>query len=324
MSRVQTLARRAAGAGLAALAALGVAEAAPVPASPAAAKPSHASATKAAAASTTKGMEWVPTHEEALTRAKKEHKLVLLDFYTDWCGWCKRLDKDVFAQDSFVKAADGVLAVKVNAEKRPDLAQRYQVNSYPKLFFLNSEGVTVERIRGYLSLMDFTDRVNAVKAGDTEFARLRTEAMDPTNLPAIYRFARYLSDDRQHEPGIQYWQQVHDLSLQQLFQNPSAQAPMNYHREALVELANGYLAVGLDDAARQNYDEVLRVYSDNPMSASAALLGLAKIELKKPAGKAKGTEYLTRVAKEYAGTPAAAEAAGIMRSMQAAPAAAAK
>ena len=317
MIRVQTLARRAAGAGVAALAALGVAEAAPASASPAPAKPAAAAPAKSGAASTTKVMQWVDSHEEALVRAKKERKLVLLDFYTDWCGWCKRLDKDVFAQDSFLKAADGVLAVKINAEKRPDLAQRYQVNSYPKLFFLNSDGVTVERIRGYLSLADFTERVNAVKAGNTEFARLRNEAMDPANLPAIYRFARYLSDDRQHEPGIQYWQQVHDLSLQQLFQSPGAQAPMNYHRESLLELAHGYAAVGLDDVARQNYDEILRVYADNPMSASAAVLGLGKLELKKPTGKAKGTQYLDRVVKEYAGTPAAAEAAGMLRSMQA-------
>lgn len=323
MTPVQTLARRAMGTGAASLAALGMSLGAPAAsASPAAASPAPAAAkaapaaAKAAPAAAQKGMVWVDVYDEALARAKKEKKLVLLDFYTDWCGWCKRLDRDVFSQQSFITAADGVIACKINAEKRPDLAMRYQVSSYPKLFFLNSDGVTIERIKGYLSLDDFTNRVTSVKSGDTEYTRLRQDAMDPMNLPAIYRFARYLSDDRQHEAGIQYWQQVHDLSLQQLFENPTSLGPMNYHREALVELGRGYEAAGIEEAARRQFDEVLRVYPDNPMSAADALVGLARLELKKPSGQAKAAQFLDKVLTEYPGTPAVAEAARLKQSLQ--------
>lgn len=268
-----------------------------------------------AASPATKGLAWIPTYEEALQKAKKEKKLILLDFYTDWCGWCKRLDADVFAKDSFIQAADGVLGVKVNAEKLPQLAQRFQVNSYPRLFFVNSDGVTVERIKGYLSLADFTEKVQAVKRGDTEYARLRDAAMDPTNLPAILRFAQYLSEAGQPDKAIEYWQQVHDLSLQQLFQNPSAPGPMSFHRQSLLELGRGYTSAGLDDAARRQYEEVLRVYPDDPMFAGSALIGLARVEMKHPGGHAKARAHLDRVIKEYPGTPNVAEAMRMKQSL---------
>ena len=269
----------------------------------------------AAAAPAAKGLAWIPTYEEALQKAKKEKKLVLIDFYTDWCGWCKRLDADVFTKDSFIQAADGVLGVKVNAEKLPQLAQRFQVNSYPRLFFVNGDGVTVERIKGYLSLADFTEKVQAVKRGDTEYARLRDGAKDPTNLPAILRFAQYLSEAGQPDKAIEYWQQVHDLSLQQLFENPNAAGPMSFHRQSLLELGRGYTAAGLDDAARRQYEEVLRVYPDDPMSAGSALLGLARVEAKRPAGEAKARAYLDRVVKEYPGTPFVSEALRMKQSL---------
>ncbi len=280
-----------------------------------AAKPAAAATPRAAGA---KGLEWVPKYEDAIARAKKERKIVLLDFYTDWCGWCKRLDADVFAKDSFVQAADGVLGVKINAERLPELAAKYQVSSYPRLFFLDSNGVIVERIRGYMNLDEFTLKVAAVKKGETEYARLRAAAMDPTDLVASYRFGRYLSEGAQHEAAIPYWQQVHDLALQQIFQQPVAPGPMNYHRESLIELARGYSVVGLDDVASQHYAEVLRVYPDNPATSSQALVGLAQLEAKKePANIARAQEYLDRVVREYPGTPAMAEAARIRQGLAA-------
>src|SRR6185369_14658473 len=94
----------------------------------------------------------------------------------------------------FQKAASGVLGVRINAEKLPQLAQRFQVTSYPRLFFLGSDGMTVERIHGYLNLQDFTAKVQAVKRGDTEFARYRDAANDPKNVTAVQTFARWLTE----------------------------------------------------------------------------------------------------------------------------------
>jgi thioredoxin-related protein len=264
------------------------------------------------------GLEWVDSHDAALQRAKKEKKLVLLDFYTDWCGWCKRLDKEVFADPSFQKEAAGVLAVKVNAEKLPELAQKYQVTSYPRLFVLDSNGMVVERIRGYLNLADFTSKIQQVKKGDTEFSRVRDAAGDPTNMPANQMFARMLSDAKLYDEAIPYWQQVHDLALQQMFAAPGQGAngaPAAFHRESLLELGKAYAAVGLADVARERFQEVLQSYPGSP-HAGEAIFGLAKLEMTSP-GCGRSAALLQQVVQDYAFAPVAREASLLLPKAQA-------
>ena len=45
---------------------------------------------------------WLTSVPDAKTKAEKEKKLVLLDFTgLDWCGWCKKLDAEVFSKPEF-------------------------------------------------------------------------------------------------------------------------------------------------------------------------------------------------------------------------------
>lgn len=81
---------------------------------------------------------------KALELAPQTGKLVLIDFYTDWCGWCKRMDKTTYG-DSAVMAfiAERVHASKVNPEKEGEIvllgetytprqfAQGLSVTGYP-------------------------------------------------------------------------------------------------------------------------------------------------------------------------------------------------
>jgi thioredoxin-related protein len=215
-------------------------------------------------------MQWATSLDEALGRARKEKKLVLVDFYTDWCGWCKRLDSDVFAKESFLAAAAGVVGVKVNAEREPALQRKYRVTSYPRLFFLGPDGAILEQVRGYLNLNDFTEKVKAVQRGESEYAVLRRAAGDPSNITALHRFARFLGDSDRLDEAIPYWQSVHDLALRQLFGTPPNQAMGTYHRDALLELGRAYLHVGLHDVGVQHLREVIGAYSDTPQAAQAA------------------------------------------------------
>lgn len=63
-------------------------------------------------------LEWL-SWEEAVARNEKAPKKFLVDVYTDWCGWCKKMDKQVFTDpkiEAFVK--ENFYAVKLNAEQR--------------------------------------------------------------------------------------------------------------------------------------------------------------------------------------------------------------
>ncbi|MGB0840420.1 MAG: thioredoxin family protein [Chitinophagales bacterium] len=73
----------------------------------------------ARSASTQKGaINWV-TVEELEQKMKQEPRKVLVDLYTSWCGWCKRMDRSTFAhQDIASYVNDNFYAVKFNAEQK--------------------------------------------------------------------------------------------------------------------------------------------------------------------------------------------------------------
>lgn len=79
------------------------------------------------------------TFDEALQAAKKEKKHVFIDFYTDWCGPCKRMSREVFPQKSvgdFMNAR--FVCLKLNAEKEGvELAKKYGVKAYPTYYVID-------------------------------------------------------------------------------------------------------------------------------------------------------------------------------------------
>jgi len=89
-------------------------------------------------------------YEKALEAAKKEKKLVMLDFTTTWCGWCKVLDRETFSNDKVQVFLKGkTVAIKVDGDKEKDLVKKYKVEGYPTLVFLGNDGKEVGRIVGY-------------------------------------------------------------------------------------------------------------------------------------------------------------------------------
>ena len=59
------------------------------------------------------------TIDEALKLNKTKPKKLLVDIYTDWCGWCKKMDKDTYADTAIARYInDNFYAVKFNAEQR--------------------------------------------------------------------------------------------------------------------------------------------------------------------------------------------------------------
>ena len=68
--------------------------------------------------SATAQIEWL-SWEEAVSRNEKEPKKMLVDVYTDWCGWCKKMDKTSFQDDAVVDYVNAnFYAVKLDAEQR--------------------------------------------------------------------------------------------------------------------------------------------------------------------------------------------------------------
>jgi thioredoxin 1 len=90
--------------------------------------------------------------QEALKLAKKEKKNIFLDAYASWCGPCKMLKRNVFTQqevgDFFNKNFIN-MAIDMEQGEGPQLAQKYRVQAYPTLLFINDKGEVVGNAVGY-------------------------------------------------------------------------------------------------------------------------------------------------------------------------------
>ncbi len=105
---------------------------------------------------------WETDFEKASATAKTSGKYMLLDFSgSDWCGWCIRLEKEVFSQDAFKDFAEENLVcvlvdfprAKEQAEELKqqnlDLARKYGIKGYPTIIILSPDGKPVGKT-GYL------------------------------------------------------------------------------------------------------------------------------------------------------------------------------
>jgi protein disulfide-isomerase len=114
-------------------------------------------------ASAARAADWTEDYAAGLARAKKENKLLVLDFTgSDWCIWCKRTDQEVFATQKFKDFADQKLVlVKVDFPRsiaqtdavkaqNAKLQEKYQIEGFPTLIVLDSTEKVVVKQVGYL------------------------------------------------------------------------------------------------------------------------------------------------------------------------------
>jgi len=114
-------------------------------------------------APTTRAEEsWQTDYKKAQEEAKTNHKLLLLNFTgSDWCGWCIKLDRDVFSKPEFKDYATKNLVLLTidfpRGKPQPadvrmqnqELASHYQVQGFPTIVVLNGEGRKVWEYPGY-------------------------------------------------------------------------------------------------------------------------------------------------------------------------------
>ena len=102
--------------------------------------------------------------DSALKRAKKEDKPVVLYFFTSYCSYCQAMDKEVLAEkDISMILKKNAVYLRVDVEKREDLARFYGVRGYPTTTLLEPNGQRIAQIPGYIEKNDFKKLLAFVK-----------------------------------------------------------------------------------------------------------------------------------------------------------------
>ena len=105
---------------------------------------------------------WLTDYKKAQQEAKAGNKFLLLDFTgSDWCGWCKKFDREVLLQPEFKDfARDNLVVVELDfprgkpqtpdlKKQNRELAQQYEIVGFPTIVVLSADGQKLWRYDGY-------------------------------------------------------------------------------------------------------------------------------------------------------------------------------
>lgn len=130
-----------------------------------------------------KKIKWM-TIQEAFAATQKKPKKIFVDVYTDWCGWCKVMDRNTFTNPYIVDFMnENYYSVKLDAEGKEDItlggrtykslgnvhelaaAMLQGKMSYPTTVYLNEKMELIQPVPGYLEPRMF-HQITTYFAGD--------------------------------------------------------------------------------------------------------------------------------------------------------------
>jgi thioredoxin-related protein len=125
-------------------------------------------------------ISWI-SFEEAVKLNSKQPKKIVIDVYTDWCGWCKKMDKSTFSDANVVKYInENYYAVKLDAEGKTPINFKGQTfnfkpeykshelaiallqgkMSYPTTVYMDEKMNLIQAVPGYMDAATFEQVVN--------------------------------------------------------------------------------------------------------------------------------------------------------------------
>lgn len=114
------------------------------------------------------GLPWKP-FEEAVDMAKQQDKKLLVDVYAPWCPWCRRLQREVYTDETVQSyLTDHFIVTRLDGENELDslqfrqytltpseLAEGLGAEGYPTTVFLDSDAKYITRLPGFIDASEF-------------------------------------------------------------------------------------------------------------------------------------------------------------------------
>jgi thioredoxin-related protein len=113
--------------------------------------------------------------DEGVALASQTGKKLLIDVYTDWCSWCKKMDREVYPDKRVREVLEArFVAVKLDAESsdrvtfngstlsEAELARAMGVSGYPTTVFLDANAKPITKIAGYMQSKDFANALRFI------------------------------------------------------------------------------------------------------------------------------------------------------------------
>lgn len=129
------------------------------------------------------------TFDEAKTAAKAEGKLIFVDFYTQWCGPCKRMAATVFPKKEIGDYLNkSFVCLKLDAEAEgAELANKVEIKAYPTFMVFDTDGNTLGSFAGMKDGEEFIAAVEMCKNPELSPERVKQRYDSGERTPELVR-----------------------------------------------------------------------------------------------------------------------------------------
>jgi thioredoxin-related protein len=105
------------------------------------------------------------SYETGMKKMVEENKKGFLHFYTDWCTYCKLMNKKTFSNEAVAGYLNrNFIPIRVNAEDEKHVASEYGVHRFPNNWFLTEDQETIGKRPGYIEPAIFLDMLKYVES----------------------------------------------------------------------------------------------------------------------------------------------------------------
>jgi len=129
---------------------------------------------------------WLKSLATAKQKAKEKDELIFVDLFADWCGWCHKMEQEVFPAEAFQKATDNKVLLRLNTEDGGEgqkLAQDFSITSLPTFLLLTPQGSIAGVIRGYFPADQF---VRALADTEKSYRDFQKEVANESSITTDY------------------------------------------------------------------------------------------------------------------------------------------
>jgi len=150
------------------------------------------------------GFRWERWSPDVFARAAREHRFLLVDGAAEWCHWCHVMDETTYRDPEVGQVLrDRFLAIRVDIDERPDIAERYGDWGWPATILLSPDAEELGKFRGYLPPEKLRDILAETVAGGAAAEAAapaiapppRAEALPWIAALAIRDMDRFFDDD---------------------------------------------------------------------------------------------------------------------------------